>query len=415
MTDPQLPANADVVVVGAGIVGLATARAIQLTEPDLSVVVVDKEPTVAGHQSGHNSGVIHAGLYYAPGSQKAELCRTGRNELMDWCDRHDVPWRRCGKVVIATTDGEIAQLDALAERAAANGIATVRLDRDGLAEIEPHATGLAALHVPSTAIVDYRAVCATLAAGIVERGGHVVLGTRVDAIDRPSAPGVDGRTGGEIVVHTSGGVIRASRLANCAGLATDRVARAAGDEPGAAILPFRGEYQELIPARRHLVRTLIYPVPDPRFPFLGVHLTSMIDGSVHAGPNAVLALAREGYRWRDVDRRDLAAMAGDASSWRLARRYWRTGLGEVGRSLSRERFVRALQRLVPELTLEDLVPAGSGVRAQAVRPDGTLLDDFAFAGDGREPRVVHVVNAPSPAATASLAIGRVVASRLLDD
>ena len=406
-----LPDAADVVVVGAGIVGLATARAVQLTDPRLTVVVIDKEATVAGHQSGHNSGVIHAGLYYVPGSQKAELCRSGRDELMAWCDRHEVPWRQCGKVVVATTDDELAQLDVLAQRAAANGIATTRLDPTGLAEIEPHAAGLAALHVPSTAIVDYRAVCATLADGIIDRGGHIVLDTRVDSIDRPISPDEAGR---RVVVHTSAGTIHAGRLANCAGLATDRVARAAGDEPGAAILPFRGEYQELIPARRHLVRTLIYPVPDPRFPFLGVHLTSMIDGSVHAGPNAVLALAREGYRWRDVNRRDLTAMATDASSWRLARRYWRTGLGEVGRSLSRERFVRALQRLVPELTLEDLVPAGSGVRAQAVRPDGTLLDDFAFAGMGSDPRVIHVVNAPSPAATASLAIGRVVASRLLD-
>ncbi len=408
-----LPERADAVVVGAGIVGLATARAIQLSEPGLSVVVIDKEPTVAGHQSGHNSGVIHAGLYYVPGSQKAELCRAGRDELMAWCDRHDVPWRRCGKVVVATEPDELAQLEVLAQRAAANGIETVRLDPAGLAEIEPHAAGLAALHVPSTAIVDYRAVCAVLAEGITARGGHVVLGTRVDRIDRaPVAPA------GQVVVHTSAGSIMAPRLANCAGLAADRVTEAAGDQPGAAIMPFRGEYHELIPSRRHLVRTLIYPVPDPRFPFLGVHLTSMIDGTVHAGPNAVLALSREGYRWRDVDRHDLTAMAADAASWRLARRYWRTGLGEVGRSLSRARFVRALQRLVPELTLEDLVPAGSGVRAQAVRRDGTLLDDFAFAGtdlgSAEEPRVVHVVNAPSPAATASLAIGRVIAGRLLD-
>jgi len=407
-----LPEQADAVVIGAGIVGLATARAIQLSDPKLSVVVVDKETTVAGHQSGHNSGVIHAGLYYAPGSQKAELCQQGRDELMAWCDRHEVPWRRCGKVVVATDPDELAQLDVLAGRAEANGIATVRLDPAGLAEIEPHAAGLAALHVPSTAIVDYKAVCAGLAEGIRDRGGVIVLGARVDTIDRaPVAPP------GSVVVHTSAGSIRAPRLANCAGLASDRVTEAAGDQPGAAIMPFRGEYHELIPARRHLVRTLIYPVPDPRFPFLGVHLTSMIDGTVHAGPNAVLALSREGYRRRDIDRHDLMAMAADASSWRLARRYWRTGMGEVGRSLSRARFVRALRRLVPELTLEDLVPAGSGVRAQAVRKDGTLLDDFAFAGnDGATSggaRVVHVVNAPSPAATASLAIGRVVAGRLL--
>lgn len=413
MTIPTpLPERADVVVIGAGIVGLATARAIQLTDPQLSVVVIDKEATVAGHQSGHNSGVIHAGLYYVPGSQKAELCRDGRDELMAWCERNEVPWRRCGKVVVATEPDDLPQLEVLAERAAANGIETVRLDPAGLAEIEPHAAGLAALHVPSTAIVDYKAVCAVLAEGITTRGGHISLETRVDRIDRaPIAPA------GEVVVHTSAGSIRAPRLANCAGLSADRVTEAAGDHPPAAIMPFRGEYHELIPSRRHLVRTLIYPVPDPRFPFLGVHLTSMMDGTVHAGPNAVLALSREGYRWRDIDRRDLTAMATDAASWRLARRYWRTGLGEVGRSLSRARFVKALQRLVPELTLEDLVPAGSGVRAQAVRKDGTLLDDFAFAGGASgtvgDARVVHVVNAPSPAATASLAIGRVIAGRLL--
>jgi L-2-hydroxyglutarate oxidase len=408
--NPSLPERADVVVCGAGIVGLATARAVQLADPGLTVVVIDKEATVAAHQSGHNSGVIHAGLYYAPGSQKAQLCRSGRDELMAWCDRHSVEWRRCGKVVVATEPDELPQLEVLAQRAAANGIDTVRLDPVGLAEIEPHAAGLAALHVPSTAIVDFKAVCATLADGIVGRGGRLVLGTALGRVDRgPAAPR------GEVVVHTSRGPIRTGRLANCAGLAADRVTEAAGDEPGAAIMPFRGEYYELIPARRHLVRTLIYPVPDPRFPFLGVHLTSMIDGSVHAGPNAVLALAREGYRWRDIDRRDLTAMATNAASWRLARRYWRTGAGEVGRSLIPARFVRALQRLVPEISREDLVRAGSGVRAQAVRTDGTLLDDFAFAGgtvDGSA-RVVHVVNAPSPAATASLAIGRVIADRLL--
>jgi L-2-hydroxyglutarate oxidase len=399
--------QADVVIVGGGIIGLATARAVQHRRPDFVVMVVDKEPQVAAHQSGHNSGVVHAGLYYAPGSTKAELCRLGRDELLAWCDRHGVLWERCGKVVVATTPDEVERLAALAERARRNGIEVTALDRVGLRDHEPHADGLAALHVPATAIVDYRAVCRVLAHQVESRGGQVVLGAPVTAIDH---------AGPDLVVHTGRGAVRTPRLANCAGLASDRVARLAGDDPAASILPFRGEYHELAPSRRHLVRGLIYPVPDPRFPFLGVHLTRMIDGGVHAGPNAVLALAREGYRWRDVKLGDVGSMIGTASTWRLARRHWRTGMGEVGRSLSRRRLLAALQRLVPDLRLDDLVPAGSGVRAQAVAPDGTLLDDFAFAG-GNTPggaRTVHVVNAPSPAATASFAIGGVVAGHLLD-
>jgi len=368
--------------------------------------VLDKEPEVGRHQSGHNSGVIHAGLYYSPGSNKAELTRDGRAELLDWCTRHDVPWEACGKVVVATTPAEVERLDALGGRARSNGIDTARLDPVGLADDEPHATGLAALHVPSTAIVDYRVVCRRLADEIKELGAVLAL----DAAFESAV--ADGPV---LVVTTGRGTFRARRLANCGGLASDRVARATGDEPGAAILPFRGEYHELAPGRRHLVRSLIYPVPDPRYPFLGVHLTRTIDGHVHAGPNAVLALAREGYRWRDLVVGDVRAMATDAATWRLARRHWRTGAAEVARSLSRRRFLRALQRLVPDLVADDLVPGGSGVRAQAVTSDGTLLDDFAFAGGDRGgSRVVHVVNAPSPAATASLAIGRVVADRLLE-
>jgi (S)-2-hydroxyglutarate dehydrogenase len=398
--------RAGAVVVGAGVLGLATARALQGRRPDLRVVVLDKEPTVAGHQSGHNSGVVHAGLYYAPGSLKARLTSEGRSELLAWCDHHDVPWQRCGKVIVATTLDEVGRLGALAERAQRNGIEATRLDPSGLADHEPHAAGLAALHVPSTAIIDYRAVCLALARQVTDNGGAIMLATRFVGIDHD---------GPEIVVRTSSGSIRTTHLANCAGLASDRVAHVTGDPSTTTILPFRGEYHELVASRRHLVRGLIYPVPDPRFPFLGVHLTRTIDGRVHLGPNAVLALAREGYRWRDIDVTDLRTMAGDPATWRLARRYWRTGAGEIVRSLSRRRFLRALQRLVPDLALDDLVPAGSGVRAQAVRPDGTLLDDFAFAG-GATPggaRIVHVLNAPSPAATASLAIGRVVADRLI--
>jgi L-2-hydroxyglutarate oxidase len=390
-----------VVVIGAGIVGLATARALQLTRPELSVVVVDKESQSAAHQSGHNSGVVHAGIYYRPGSQKAQLCRAGRAELLEWCDRHGVEWRGCGKVVVATEPSELAGLDHLEQHASGNGVSVTRLGPAQLAEIEPYAFGLAALHVPDTAVIDFGRVCEELAEGIRKRGGSTVLGCEVLGIDRRPAG---------IVARTSRGEMLAGKVANCAGLQSDRIAHAAGDDPGARILAFRGEYQELTPEARRLVKALIYPVPDPRFPFLGVHFTRGLDGSVHAGPNAVLALSREGYRRRDVRGSDLVELATHASTWRLAARYWRDGAGEVARSVSRRRMARALQRLVPELDEGDLRAGGSGVRAQAVGHDGRLLDDFAFAGDDR---VVHVVNAPSPAATASLAIGRVVAARLL--
>ena len=404
----ELPATAGLVVLGAGIVGLATARAAQLADPDLDVVVLDKEPRLAAHQSGHNSGVIHAGLYYTPGSTKAELCRRGRAELIEWCDRHGVVHERCGKVVVATTPAELAGLSALEDRAGANGIEVFRLGPAGLADHEPHATGLAALHVPSTEIVDFRRVCAELAAGVVARGGRIALGQGVVDIDRRSDV---------VVVRTPGGEIRSRLVANCAGLHSDRLAALAGDPPDAAIMAFRGEYHELVPTRRYLVKALIYPVPDPRFPFLGVHLTRMLDGSVHAGPNAVLALAREGYRRRDLDGHDIAALGRNPATWRLARRYWRTGGAEVARSLRKPRLTRALQQLVPDLTTDDLVPAGSGVRAQAVPPTARCSTTSPSPGttparDG--PRIVHVLNAPSPAATASLAIGRVIASRLVD-
>jgi (S)-2-hydroxyglutarate dehydrogenase len=390
-------------VVGAGIVGLATARALQLARPGLAVVVVDKEGRSAAHQSGHNSGVVHAGIYYRPGSRKASLCRVGRAELLEWCDRHEVAWRQCGKVVVATEPAERAGLDLLEQQAIGNGVAVTRLAPGGLAEIEPHAFGVAALHIPETAVIDFGLVCERLVEGVRARGGSIVLGCEVQGMDR--------RPRG-IVVRTSRGEIEAGRVANCAGLYSDRLARAAGDDPGVRILAFRGEYHELTPEARRLVEALIYPVPDPRFPFLGVHLTRGLDGSVHAGPNAVLALSREGYRRRNVRGADLVDLATHASTWRLAARYWRDGAAEVARSFSRRRLARALQRLVPELDEDDLRPSGSGVRAQAVGRDGRLLDDFAFAGDDR---VVHVVNAPSPAATASLAIGRVVAARVLGD
>lgn len=395
--------TADVVIVGAGIVGLTTAWALVERRPDLSVVVLDKEARHAAHQTGHNSGVIHSGLYYAPGSHKATMVAAGRRALVEFCDAHGVTHETCGKVVVAVADGELPRLEQLAQRAAANGVEAVRLDRARLRELEPHVEGVAALHVPSAGIVSFPAVCDALVRELGTKGVEIRTSWAVDGIDD------DDR---EVLVTGTGGTVRASVLVNCAGLHSDRVAQLAGaDTGGVRIMPFRGEYHELVPQRRHLCRNLIYPVPDPAFPFLGVHLTRMIDGSVHVGPNAVAALAREGYRWRDIDRRDAWEIVRSPSTWKLARRYWRTGAAEIHRSLRRRAFVRALQRLCPEVRDEDLAPSPAGVRAQAISPDGRLLDDFAFAESAR---AVHVLNAPSPAATASFAIGRAIAGKVLE-
>jgi L-2-hydroxyglutarate oxidase len=347
--------------------------------------------------------VIHAGVYYAPGSAKARLCRTGRTELLRYCDERGIPTEVCGKVIVAATPDERGPLDALATRAEANGLEVRRLDRRGLAEIEPHARGVAALAVPSAAIVSYPAVCQALRRDLEGAGVVVRTGFTVDEIhERDGTITVADRTHGTRVTARS--------LVNCAGLHSDRVARLAGaDTGGVRIMAFRGEYYELVDHRRFLCRSLIYPVPDPAFPFLGVHLTRMIDGSIHAGPNAVPALRREGYRWRDIDLRDVRELLGSARTYKLAKRYWRTGAGEIHRSLRKGAFVRALQELCPEIERRDLVRSHAGVRAQAIDASGNLLDDFAFA---TTPRSVHVVNAPSPAATASLAIGRAVAARM---
>lgn len=391
-----------VVVVGGGIVGLASARALQQHMPDTVVTVVEKEHHVAAHQTGRNSGVIHSGIYYAPGSQKAELVASGRRLLDDFLDQHGIAHERCGKVVVALDAEEVPRLDALEERGRGHGLAIRRLSPGELRELEPHSRGVAALHVPETGICDYRAMCEALVGDITGAGGAVRTGVEVISIEESSI--------GVRLRLESGEVVSADWLTNCAGLHSDRVARLAGASTAASIMPFRGEYYELRPSASGLVRNLIYPVPDPRFPFLGVHFTRMVDGSVHAGPNAVLALAREGYDWTTVDRRDLWEVASNPGAWRLARRYWRTGAGEIHRSLSKKAFVAALQRLVPEVTAEDLVPSAAGIRAQALRRSGDLVDDFEFA-DGQ--RSVHVVNAPSPAATASLAIGDAIARRLV--
>lgn len=365
--------------------------------------MLEKEEAPARHQTGHNSGVIHSGIYYKPGSLKARFSRAGGAALTRFCEERGIRYEVCGKVIVATEAGELPRLEDLYRRGLENGLAVEKVGPEELREIEPHATGLAAIRVPTTGIVDYGAVARAFAAEIGERGGELRTGAPVEAVSE---------TGDGVEVISGGETVRARTLVNCAGLYSDRVARMAGVEPGMKIVPFRGEYYELVPHRRDLVRNLVYPVPDPSFPFLGVHFTRMIDGNVHAGPNAVLALAREGYDWRTVVPRDLADALTHRGFHRLARRYWRTGAGEMYRSASKRAFVRALQRLVPDVRAEDLVRSGAGVRAQALAADGRLVDDFAF---DETPNAVHVINAPSPAATASLEIGRVIAERALPD
>ncbi len=398
-TIPSTSLDADVVVVGAGIVGLASARAVQKNRPGTRVTVVEKESKVAAHQTGRNSGVIHSGIYYPPGSNKANMVASGRSMLFDFCERHDIPTDVCGKVIVATRSDEIDRLRGLEDRSKQHGLDTTWLTRAQLRDREPNVEGLAALLVPEAGITDYVAMCRALVEEIEANGGEVLFDTPVESISES--------TGG-VTLRTSKGALRSNTMINCSGLHSDRVAQMAGRKTKARIMPFRGEYFELTPSARSLVKHLVYPVPDPRFPFLGVHFTRMIDGEIHAGPNAVVALAREGYTWRIANKVDLREMALDKGSWILAKKYWRTGAGEMVRSLSKAAFVRALQNLVPAVTANDLIKSKAGIRAQAIRPDGSLVDDFEFA-DG--PRSVHVVNAPSPAATASLAIGEDIANR----
>ncbi|MHB1139203.1 MAG: L-2-hydroxyglutarate oxidase [Microthrixaceae bacterium] len=396
------PTDADVVVVGAGIVGLASAVAFQRRHPGMIVLVLDKEPGPARHQSGRNSGVVHSGLYYTPGSAKAGLVADGRERLRRHCERWGVPIDWCGKVVVATRATELTALDDLARRGTANGVEVRRVGPRGLHDLEPHVSGLAALHVPAAGIVDYREVARTLVDELTRRGGEL----RGDAeVVRITAP-----PGGRAVRLglRDGSGVGARWLVNCAGLHSDRIARLAGARTGVSIVPFRGEYHELVPGAQHLVRNLVYPVPDPRWPFLGVHFTRTVDGHVHVGPNAVLALGREAYRGGAVAR-DVRELAMHRPLRTLARTYWRTGAHELVRSRTPRLLLRDVRRLVPEVVASDLVPAAAGIRAQALGPDGRLLDDFAFASSDR---AVHVVNAPSPAATASFAIAEVVADRV---
>ncbi|MEU6540872.1 L-2-hydroxyglutarate oxidase [Streptomyces sp. NPDC047000] len=389
-------------IVGGGIIGLATGREIALRRPGTRVVVFEKERAVALHQTGHNSGVVHAGIYYTPGSLKAALCVRGAALLREYCQDRRVPYRETGKLVVAVREDELGRMDALYERARANHVPDLRkIPRAGIGELEPHAGGIAALHSPRTAITDYPAIAREFAADITGAGGEVRLGHPVT--------GVTAVPGG-VEVTTGGGRTRVDRLVLCAGLHSDTVARLARDRPEPRIVPFRGEYMLLRPERRGLVRGLIYPVPDPRYPFLGVHFTPRVDGSVEVGPNAVLALAREGYRRSRVAPRELLGLAGYPGVWRMAARHWRTGVREYRGSFSAAAFMRDAALYVPGVGVRDVVRGGAGVRAQALDRDGTLVDDFRIHRAGR---ITAVRNAPSPAATASMAIAEHIADAAL--
>jgi len=388
----------DFVVVGGGIVGLSTARALLERHPGAGVLVLEKENGWARHQTGHNSGVIHSGIYYKPGSLKARFAREGGARLAEFCQEHGVAYEICGKVIVATGTGELPLLDDLHQRGLENGLGIRGIGMKELAEFEPHVAGIAALLVPSAGIVDYTGVADAFARIVGEKGGELRLGTRVTGISENES-GVEVRTSADET-------FRARTLVNCAGLYSDRVARLAGIAVRTKVLPFRGEYYEIRPEKRYLVRNLIYPVPNPNFPFLGVHLTRSVEGDIEAGPNAVLGLAREGYRKKDVNLDELIEVLSYPAFWRLAVKNWRTGAGEVLRSLSKSAFVRDLQRLLPDIEKEDLVPAPAGVRAQALTNEGKMMDDFLVV-EGRSS--VHVLNAPSPAATACLPIGDYIA------
>ena len=389
----------DIAIIGGGIVGLATARAILERAPRARLVVLEKEAKLATHQTGNNSGVIHSGIYYKPGSYKAKLCVEGKGLMLDFCGKHGIRVDHVGKVIVATEQAELPRLQTLYERGVANGVPGVALiDLGRLKELEPHANAVAAIHSPQTAIVDYGQVSQAFARDLLARGAVIERTFRVNTI---------ARAGGELRIGDADGrVVTARHLVNCAGLYSDVVARLAGAPVDVQIVPFRGEYYMIRPERHDLVRGLIYPVPDPEFPFLGVHFTRTIHGEVEAGPNAVLAFAREGYRWSRVRPAELARTLAFPGVWRMAAKYWQTGAYEVYRSLSKAAFVKALQRLVPALQPDDIQPGGSGVRAQAVTRDGALVDDFRIV---QSADAIHVLNAPSPGATASLAIGRHIA------
>ena len=390
----------DLCIVGGGIVGLATAWAVMRRRPDTSIVLLEKESSLAFHQTGRNSGVIHSGIYYTPGSLKAETCRTGRAALIEFCKEHGVDFEVCGKVVVALNEAELPALDQIHQRGLANGSKLKPLSASELREIEPHVAGIRGLRVPETGIVDYRGVCDALSRLITKTGGRIQLETKVLGLLREP---------NHLVIDTTRGAIRTRKVVNCGGLQSDRLARRLGTPPDMRIIPFRGEYYTLTRQAQHLCKHLIYPVPNPAFPFLGVHFTRRISGEVECGPNAVLAGAREGYRKTSVHLPDLANTLSYPGFWRLASKHVKTGLGELWRSWSKPAFVQALQRLIPELSCDDLQPAPPGIRAQALRPSGALVDDFLFEDSQG---ILNVLNAPSPAATASLSIGEAISRRL---
>lgn len=398
-----MPERSSLLVVGGGIVGLATAYRYTQRFAGAAVTVLEKESAVGQHQTGHNSGVLHSGIYYKPGSLKAVNCREGKRAMEAFCQEEGIPYEICGKVIVAVDESDLPSLEKIYERGQANGVVCERIGVERLAELEPHAKGVAAIHVPEAGIVNYGAVCVRLAEKIAAAGGRVVTDARVTAIKQ---------TDDEVVVQSTAGDFLGDRVVTCAGLQSDRVAKLSGAKPDAKIVPFRGEYFELKPSAEHLCRNLIYPTPDPAFPFLGVHFTRMITGGVECGPNAVLALAREGYTKTKLNIADLAESLTYGGFLKMAAKHWRMGAGEMWRSVSKRAFVKALQRLVPEITADALEPAPAGVRAQAVLSDGSMVDDFLIDQTGR---AVNVLNAPSPAATASLNIGSLIVDQLEGD
>jgi L-2-hydroxyglutarate oxidase len=395
--------STDLLIIGGGIVGLATALEAVTRFPDLGVVVLEKENQVAAHQTGHNSGVIHSGLYYRPGSLKAKNCVAGAASMKRFCREHDVPFEACGKLVLATSADEVPRLEQLHQRGITNGLQGLKmLNRDEFREVEPHCDGICALQVPSTGIVDYVAVAQKYAELIGRYGGDIICQAKVTGLRRDS----DANT-----VESTAGTFRAAHVINCAGLYSDQIAKLAGVQMDLQIIPFRGEYYEIRQERRYLVKNLIYPVPDPRFPFLGVHFTRRVNGSIEAGPNALLAMRREGYNGTGPELSEAVEMLSFDGFWRMARKYWRKGAVEQYRSLVKGAFTAALRKMIPELTEDDLAPGGSGVRAQAVDRQGNLVDDFYFV---HAPGMIHVCNVPSPAATASLEIGREVVNMMIE-
>ncbi|MGI9603350.1 MAG: L-2-hydroxyglutarate oxidase [Acidimicrobiales bacterium] len=396
----------DYAIIGGGILGLATAMTLARQRGPSSggagIVVLEKEPDWAQHQTGRNSGVIHAGVYYKPGSLKATMCQAGSASIVAFAQEHDIDYEVCGKLIVATEDSQLDGLRALHQRALENGLPVELIGAEESAEIEPHVRSVGAIKSPTTGIIDYVAVCRAYARLAADAGAELRHGVEVTDLTRD---------GTDQILSTTDGEVRARFVVSCAGLQSDRIARLQGADPGARIVPFRGEYYELVPDRRHLVKHLVYPVPNPDFPFLGVHFTRMISGEVHAGPNAVLAFKREGYRKRDISARDLVDVLGYRGFWHLARAHWRDGMAEMVRSFSKAQFTKSLQELVPEVTADDLVPSEAGVRAQALKPDGGLVDDFLIV---EEEGALHVCNAPSPAATASLEIAQRVVQRIVE-